>query len=469
MIPAKKAFGDVDKWDDQVLGRLCDVLEALPVRDILKLASDAVTKAIDTLVKYDFTFPQAKAIIAKLKEEWKDIKTWSTAQLQKLGKLLKDFSVQDLKSLAKEQFQAIKDILSKLKLSAGQLRVLAAKVKELVGSPDKWTKDNIKELGNLVAGFLPSELKQIGAQVVKDSLQFFKDVDFDLDQVQVIVEKLKSSIDLSQLNKDDVVALGKAIDGFLSSDIGKMTQTVVFIAFPEMKIAKDVAMPILRQFIKKVLTLAKKVRTKWGDINATDSDESDSPSWGFLNLKKLGHIALGIAKEELRDLPIRGIEDAIDVLGREKDWDRGQILMVLTRLREYWEMENLDFSNFTEVDINSLGTFLRGLAQDELKKLPEKILLTAIRRLGEETGLPEDKLKARAYLAVEHFKSQTGVDILNSSHIEDLGSLVAGLDRKTLRNIAKDAFIDNLYNIARAKGYDVKKVEEYSQAGQTTL
>ena len=78
--------------------------------------------------------------------------------------------------------------------------------------------------------------------------------------------------------------------------------------------------------------------------------------------------------------------------------------MVLTRLREYWEMENLDFSNFTEVDINSLGTFLRGLAQDELKKLPEKILLTAIRRLGEETGLPEDKLKARAYLAVELFK-----------------------------------------------------------------
>ena len=67
-------------------------------------------------------------------------------------------------------------------------------------------------------------------------------------------------------------------------------------------------------------------------------------------------------------------------------------------------MEDLDFSNFTEVDINSLGTFLRGLAQEELQKLPEKVLLTAIRRLGEQTGLPEDKLKARAYLAVEMFK-----------------------------------------------------------------
>ena len=64
-----------------------------------------VTKAIDTLVKNDFTFPQAKAIIAKLKEEWKDVKSWSIPQLQKLGKLLKDFNVQDLKSLTKDQFQ----------------------------------------------------------------------------------------------------------------------------------------------------------------------------------------------------------------------------------------------------------------------------------------------------------------------------------------------------------------------------
>ena len=42
-------------------------------------------------------------------------------------------------------------------------------------------------------------------------------------------------------------------------------------------------------------------------------------------MKKLGHIVLGIAKEELRDLPIRGIEDVVDVLGREKDWNRGQV------------------------------------------------------------------------------------------------------------------------------------------------
>jgi len=76
---------------------------------------------------------------------------------------------------------------------------------------------------------------------------------------------------------------------------------------------------------RQVLTLAKKIRTKWGDFNGTDADDSDTPNWGFLNMKKLGRIVLGIAKEELRDLPIRGIEDVIDMLGRQKDWDRGQV------------------------------------------------------------------------------------------------------------------------------------------------
>lgn len=61
--------------------------------------------------------------------------------------------------------------------------MLAVKAKELLGSPDKWNKDNIKELGNLAAALLPSELKQIGGQVIKDSLQFLKEVDLNLDQV----------------------------------------------------------------------------------------------------------------------------------------------------------------------------------------------------------------------------------------------------------------------------------------------
>ena len=64
-----------------------------------------MSKAIDALVKNDFSFSQAKIIIAKLKEQWGQIKSWSVPQLQKLGQLLKDVNVEDLKFLSKEQFQ----------------------------------------------------------------------------------------------------------------------------------------------------------------------------------------------------------------------------------------------------------------------------------------------------------------------------------------------------------------------------
>ena len=49
-------------------------------------------------------------------------------------------------------------------------------------------------------------------------------------------------------------------------------------------------------------------------------------------MKKLGHIVVGISKEELRDLPIRGIQNTIDALGQQKDWDRGQVRMALSSL-----------------------------------------------------------------------------------------------------------------------------------------
>ena len=64
-----------------------------------------VANAIDIFAKNDFTVPQAKALIAKLKEEWKDIKSWSKEQLEDVGNLWRDFTVEDLKDLLQEQFK----------------------------------------------------------------------------------------------------------------------------------------------------------------------------------------------------------------------------------------------------------------------------------------------------------------------------------------------------------------------------
>ena len=66
-----------------------------------------------------------------------------------------------------------------------------------------------------------------------------------------------------------------------------------------------------------------KVKAKLGNLNMTT--DADSPPWGFQNLKKLGKVVLGFSKDELLTFPIRGLEDAIEVLGKQSGWKRGQV------------------------------------------------------------------------------------------------------------------------------------------------
>ena len=57
---------------------------------------------------------------------------------------------------------------------------------------------------------------------------------------------------MEDLTKDDLLAMQKVFDSFLSSDIGKLTEVAITAAFPELIIAKKIGMPILRAFIDQV-------------------------------------------------------------------------------------------------------------------------------------------------------------------------------------------------------------------------
>lgn len=48
IVPAKKAYGDdLSKWDDVVVGKLCSLMKALPVEDVLKLSGEVVRKRLE--------------------------------------------------------------------------------------------------------------------------------------------------------------------------------------------------------------------------------------------------------------------------------------------------------------------------------------------------------------------------------------------------------------------------------------
>ena len=67
----------------------------------------------------------------------------------------------------------------------------------------------------------------------------------------------------------------------------------------------------------------QRIKREWGSFN--DTDNSEEPTWGFRSFKKLGKIVVGLAKEDLRELSVRGIEDVMEVLGQNTGWSRGQV------------------------------------------------------------------------------------------------------------------------------------------------
>ena len=80
------------------------------------------------------------------------------------------------------------------------------------------------------------------------------------------------------------------------------------------------------------------------------------------------------------------------------------MLAAIFRIRQYWKLHNITISSLKESNIESLGKFIQGLTLDELNELPDPVKKIAIQKLGEFTGLPKDKLKARANFAFLYLK-----------------------------------------------------------------
>ena len=73
----------------------------------------------------------------------------------------------------------------------------------------------------------------------------------------------------------------------------------------------------------------ERIKREWGRFNDTEDDDSEEPTWGFRSFKKLGKIVVGLAKEDLRELPVKGIEDVMEVLGQNTGWSRGQVYIII--------------------------------------------------------------------------------------------------------------------------------------------
>lgn len=81
-------------------------------------------------------------------------------------------------------------------------------------------------------------------------------------------------------------------------------------------------------------------------------------------------------------------------------------------MKQNWKEQNVEMKSLKEINIEVLGKFVQGLTMEDLKELSSDVQLITFKKLGQFTGLPEDKLKARANLAFQHFQVSCSTRIL---------------------------------------------------------
>jgi len=515
ITPATKSFGKISTWTSSQVKQICSLVEAMTPEQLLEIGAKEISDAVDGLKSLSFDDAQLDVLLKKTKEHLGEVSSWTLLQLQNIGKMMKGLSAEDLAKIDKDKIKSMLTDFGKIQWDTAQARKLGEKLKVAIGLPETWKSMNLNKAKSILNGLLVSELEKLKNTELVSSLKNLKDVDWTVDQAQVILGKIETQIGLNRLTKDDIISMANTLNALASSDVGKFAQTILFAAFPELFVVKTIATPVLRQFIKvykdqpgnkdisllggfaqaltrlelneaavkdivgalekltgndwdeaQIAELMVKVRAKLGDLNLTETIDSDSPPWGASNLKKLGKVILGFTKNELKTFPIRGIEDSVEVMGKQSGWRRGQLVSFVIRFREYMAMQNKSVENLGELDIETLGSLVQGFATKELKKLPKSVLSVAVQKIGEQTGLPEDKLKSYSFMAVEHFKATTGVDVLDTDQVKSLGNLIVGVSKEALSKLSKNAFLSEVHKIAIKPGMTNDKFKELIKLGK---
>ncbi|XP_057289695.1 uncharacterized protein LOC130612407 [Hydractinia symbiolongicarpus] len=507
-IPAESLFGKISWWNSSTITRMCTFVEELTPEQILSIKSKEIAAAFPKLKSRLFSKGQAKAILKKLKDVWGDVGTWSKARLIELGKFAKTLDIEDIKKI---NIEKIKEIIKKEGSDIWNDAQKSVIIKDLLtklGDPKDWPEDVLLQSLSFFQKLSTSDLKNISKSAVVKVLKFAKNVKWTEQQATYLLGVADEKIYFSTLTKDSVVDMGSIFNGFLSSDVGKFSKVVLFAAFPELIPVIGIGEPVLRrliqvfkeqskngeiksfgQFVKyltredlsqeqiqdllgnleklvnvdfneaQIAELMVKLRSKLGNMNLTDSSDDDVLPWGFQNLKKIGKVVLGLTRKELKNFPYRGIDTTMGVLGKQDGWKRRLVIAGYKRVKDFWTHYNITGKNMTEAHIEILGKFVQGLTLDELKSLPKDVQRVAIQKLGQFTGLPEDKLKSRTYFALQYLK-KVGDGKLNSSDIKLLGNLFAGLSKQYIRKIDLKALWNNLEEILKTKDIPVENLKE---------
>ena len=241
------------------------------------------------------------------------------------------------------------------------------------------------------------------------------------------------------LDGDKVVELGNLLKGVNRAILKQITQEGFLDNLHQITRIKGMSDDRLWQIVQ----LAKK-----------HFKESDVGKWIADQWRDLGPALKILSASELGRINKEAFDEIVDELGELDPFTVEQARALIQAAKKHWKQT--DVAKWTGEQLRKLGSLVKGLKVEEIKRLSEDLFKEAVGVWGERLDLTDENLKALAQKAKDVFVKSDAAKFV-AEQLKLLGRIVLGLTPEDLEKLKIDN-VDVLAALGKWKGWKKDQV-----------
>lgn len=182
--------------------------------------------------------------------------------------------------------------------------------------------------------------------------------------------------------------------------------------------------------------------------------QSDVGKWLADQWRDLGPALKILRPSELRRISKAVFDEIVEELGELDPFTVEQARALIQAAKEHWKQS--DVAKWTGEQLRKLGSLVKGLNIEEIKRLSGDLFKEAVSVWGERLDLPDESLKALAQKAKEVFVQSDATKFV-AEQLKMLGRIVLGLTPEDLEKLKIDN-VDVVAALGKWKGWTKEQV-----------
>ncbi|XP_031570947.1 uncharacterized protein LOC116305227 [Actinia tenebrosa] len=310
---------------------------------------------------------------------------------------------------------------SSQKLSKKQMEAFTKQMKAKRGDPSTWSADTVKQLGKMVTGLSPRELKELagaGPTTFEASLEEIRKGNVKElskgQKLEIVSGALQTYGSQDRWNASTVQKMSKFIGSMKGEDLRKIPTTALKGALADLA-ASDMDKKSSRQLLTKL----KDPTNGYGTPD----------SWNSETLRSMGSLSSGMTVKDIKNLDKNAVKGALDTLGKAK-LSTSQAKKLASKMKEALGSPD----SWSAETIKNASNILRGLKPKDLRSLPADAIKGSLKELK---TIEFSRGQARE-LAKKMKETLGNPSSWNESVAEEMGPLVGGLPLSDLKNMSNN-------------------------------